>query len=329
MKNIFKITTSALLTAILLFTCVFGSFADTRVSVLGESVAETKESKNNPGYTLPYRLYVPADYDPSKSYPVLLFLHGAGERGNDNESHVNATVQNLFNKRPDTLSQTIVICPQCPAGEQWVDYPWANGNYSTDSVKESKALSTAYEILESILDNFSCDKDRVYIMGLSMGGYGTWDMLVRHGDTFAAGVPLCGGGDPSKAEYLKDIPIWTYHGTADGTVKYEGTNEMYNAIVAAGGTKITFTSVENAGHNVWTEATCNAKLIDWLFAQRLYDRFPDSIADFEDVIKDTTTQEAPDNNDELGGCKSSAGVAFIPALMALGATVVLKKKKEQ
>lgn len=329
MKKLIKTALITTLALLLLLPCVFSVSAATP-NVIAKSVRKTFQSQLNEGYTLGYRIYVPEDYDPAKTYPVLLFLHGAGERGSDNFIHVNSTVQNLFNTRPDTLSQTILVAPQCPSGEQWVNYPWANGNYLSKVVPESKALSTAFEILSSVLSEYSCDRDRVYAMGLSMGGYGTWDMIVRHGDTFAAAVPLCGGGDASKADYLKNIPIWTYHGTADPTVKFEGTKGMVDAIIAAGGEKIKFNAVEGAGHNIWTEATTNGELIDWLFAQKLSDRMPKEDVTTEPVVEpdppatQATTQPAEDK----GGCSGSVGAFAVPAIIALGATVVLKKKKE-
>lgn len=328
MKNIIKTALITTLALMLMMPCVFGSSA--KVNVLNESIGKTFESQINAGYSLVYRIYVPANYDASKDYPVLLFLHGAGERGNNNTSHVNGTVQNLFNTRPELLEQTIVVAPQCPTGEQWVDYPWGKGNYSSDKVKESKALSTAFEILSSVLAEYSCDTDRVYAMGLSMGGYGTWDMLVRHGDTFAAAVPLCGGGDASKADYLKNIPIWTYHGTADGTVRFEGTKGMVDAIVAAGGEKIKFNAVENAGHDVWSAATTNGELIDWLFAQKLSDRMPKEEVTTEPEVEQTTpeTQPVTTTVEDKGGCAGSASALAVPAAVVLGAAVVLKKKKE-
>lgn len=332
MKNIFKATLITTLALILILPCVFGVSA--RVNVTKEAAYKTFESQQNTGYSLVYRIYVPADYDASKTYPVILFLHGAGERGNDNNLQVNSTVQNLFDTRPELLEQTIVVAPQCPLNEQWVDYPWSKGNYSSDTVKESKALSTAFEILSSVLGEYSCDTDRVYAMGLSMGGYGTWDMIVRHGDTFAAAVPLCGGGDASKADYLKNIPIWTYHGTADQTVRFKGTKAMVDAITAAGGEKIKFNAVEGAGHNIWTEATTNGELIDWLFAQKLSDRMPkveDTTVPDVQTEAPTTTTEAPTTTttgEDKGGCSGSASVLAVPAAVMLGAAVVLKKKKE-
>ncbi len=303
--------------------------ASAKVDVGRVAQSLTFQSKQNENYELPYRLYLPASYDPGRSYPVVLFLHGAGERGTDNRIHVNKTVQNLFDTNPELLEQTIVICPQCPPNEQWVDYPWANGNYSSDQVKESKALSTAYEILQSVMTAYSCDADRIYAMGISMGGYGTWDLLVRHGDIFAAAVPLCGGGDASKADYLKDIPIWTYHGTADPTVQYAGTQGMYDAIIAAGGQKITFTTVERGEHNIWDEATTNPQLIEWLFAQKRSDRIP-AEEPVPEKPTDTVPEQTPDTTSAetpwiLWGAVAVGGTVIV----ALGIIIAIRFKKRK
>ena len=144
------------------------------------------------GTELPYRIYVPSDYDPSKLYPVVTILHGAGERGSDNQSQLKNMVAELFNQTDSKYIDAIVICPQCPSGQQWVDTPWANGNYSVDSVPESNELQTAYELVEWTKYNLSTDHNRYYMMGLSMGGFGTWDMIMRHRDSFTAAVALCG-----------------------------------------------------------------------------------------------------------------------------------------
>ncbi|MDO4815088.1 MAG: prolyl oligopeptidase family serine peptidase [Bacillota bacterium] len=222
------------------------------------------------GFELPYRLFVPQKYNSQKEYPVILFLHGIGECGNDNSSQFQNGVQTLFDTCPELLEECIFILPQCPEGQQWVGTvpdDLFNGNYSTDTMAETEAMQSAIKLLESILAEYSCDKNRVYVMGLSMGGFGTWDALVRHGELFAAGVPLCGGGDEAYAKELADIPIWTYHGTADPIVEFDGTKHMVELITEAGGENIIFTAVENGTHDVWSEATTNPELIKWMFAQ--------------------------------------------------------------
>ncbi len=248
--------------------------ADPVEHVYPPAIKEVFVNEELDGYQMPYNLILPTDYDETKDYPVFMLLHGAGERGNDNELQMFHGVDEMFTTRPELMAQTIILVPQCPEGEQWVDWPWENGNYALDEIPESKALQTAIKLLQRILLDYACDTDRVYLMGISMGGFGTWDALVRHEELFAAGVPLCGGGDPSKADILKEIPIWCVHGGSDTTVPFAGTKDMAKAITAAGGERITFTAMAGYGHNIWDAATTDGELIDWLFAQNLTLRYP-------------------------------------------------------
>ena len=215
---------------------------------------------------LPYRFYVPEDYNEDTAYPVFLFLHGAGERGSDNQSQLKNMVAELFNQTNSKYIDAIVVCPQCPSGQQWVDTPWANGNYSVDAIPESNELATAYELVEWTKYNLSTDHNRYYMMGLSMGGFGTWDMIMRHRDSFTAAVALCGGADVSYAEYLKDFPIWAVHSSNDYSVPYAGTQAMCQALENAGSTVYTF-ETKSSGHNVWGYAGGSTEIADWLFSQ--------------------------------------------------------------
>ncbi len=225
------------------------------------------------GFHLPYRIYVPSDYDASKFYPLVLLLHGAGERGNDNIAQLKNGICEMF-KHPDSpIHSAIVIAPQCPENEQWVYVrTWSECIYSTDKIPKSAPLKAAYELLSEVRGHYSIDADRIYITGISMGGFGTWDLLVRHGDTFAAAAPVCGGCDVSKAELLKDIPIMTFHGALDPTVPPTSTRAMYAAIKNAGGTKIYYEEIPNAGHCIWDEVYAKKELATWLFAQKRSDR---------------------------------------------------------
>lgn len=221
---------------------------------------------------LPYRLYVPSNYDPEKDYPVLIFLHGAGERGNDNTNHMKHVIGNLFNQKNSPVLDAIVICPQCPANNQWVDTPWANGNYSVANVAQSNESKAVMELLDEIAETYSTDADRYYIMGISMGGFGTWDLAMRYPDKFAAAVPICGGADPAMAETLKNFPIYTAHGSADPTVPVAGTRAMVAALQAAGSTVITYEEKPGMGHDIWTRFSGQTEVLEWLFNQKLSDR---------------------------------------------------------
>lgn len=227
------------------------------------------------GTTLPYRLYLPSNYDKSVDYPVVLFLHGAGERGYDNYSHMNNMVPNMFNQENSTLIENaIVICPQCPQyPNQWVDTPWVDGSYSIESVPESNELKAVVELLESVKAKYSTDEDRYYAMGISMGGFGTWDLIMRHPDLFAAAVPVCGGADPSQANNLKYMPIYTAHASNDNIVPFSGTMEMVEALKNAGSKSVIFkqhadNTLESGGHLIWGEIGNRPDMLKWLFDQK-------------------------------------------------------------
>lgn len=220
------------------------------------------------GLNLPYRIFVPEDYSEDYAYPVVLLLHGAGERGTDNEKTLVNVVPNLYMKKSSPFYHAIVIVPQCPENMQWVDTPWANGNYSVDNVPISKPMTAAVELLDSIIATYSINTDRQYVTGLSMGGFGTWDLLMRFPDRFAAAIPYCGGADPSQAENLAKIPIYTFHDTTDTSVPVSGTQAVVKAIQEAGGTLITYKESTGKGHNVWNTGSQTPGLSTWLFEQR-------------------------------------------------------------
>lgn len=231
-----------------------------------------KESFVSNGYTMPYRLYIPKNYDCGVMYPVLLFLHGAGERGTDNESQLRLCLQEAFNDTESPVYDSIVIAPQCPPERQWVYAPWANGNYSAEKVGESREIEIVLEILDHIAASYNVDADRVYVAGISMGGFGTWDLLMRHGARFAAGIPVCGGGDPAYARKLTRIPIMTFHGSEDAAVPVTATRIMYASIVREGGENISYTEFDGCGHNVWDRVFSDPETIRWLFAQSREER---------------------------------------------------------
>ena len=204
--------------------------------------------------------------------PVVIFFHGAGERGSDNCQQLTHGATELLAWCEKHQQKALLLFPQCPAGMQWVDTPWANGNYSTTAVKESNELAGVVEIVDQLWFDYSVDEDRIYAMGLSMGGFGTWDLLMRHSDIFAAGVPICGGGDPTMADTLVDVPIYTFHGSADPTVPVAGTRAMAEALEEAGSTVYTYEEMEDMGHGIWGTVAARADVIEWLFAQALDQR---------------------------------------------------------
>lgn len=239
--------------------------ASASVNVYSDSKAEFFVNGED---ILLYRLVLPEDYNSNNTYPLILFLHGAGERGSDNTKQLNNCVQNIANSAPNA----IIVAPQCTEGNQWVDTPWSNVSYSTDTVAESNELQMVMMLLEKLKKEYSVDKDRIYVSGISMGGFGTWDLITRHPNTFAAAIPVCGGADSSKAEVVKDIPIYTFHGESDWDVPVAGTRAMVEAIKTAGGNKITYTEYAGRGHNIWDDAFATTGLFDNLFKHKLSDR---------------------------------------------------------
>ncbi len=234
------------------------------------------------GNTLPYRLFLPEDYDENDEYPLVLFFHGAGERGRDNKLQANGGghIENLFKATQGTVFngryKAFLLTPQCPSNDQWVNWPWSRGSYTDiEEPEEGHSMYSALAILDQVIATYPVAIDQIYVTGLSMGGFGTWDSLRRRPGKFAAALPLSGGGNKSQGSSFKDVPIWLYHGSSDTVVPTRGADEMQNAIVAAGGA-IEYTR-PNTGHSGWGTFYNNRTyrnaagqpVLEWLFSQTL------------------------------------------------------------
>ena len=192
-----------------------------------------------------YLLYTPSDYSGNEPYPLMIFLHGAGERGDDLDlvkllgppKEIDAGMELPF----------IVASPQVENGEWW-------------------SPSTVIWILNELKGKMNIDPDRVYLSGLSMGGYGSWDTAVRYPDLFAALVPVCGKGDPTIAERIKHIPTWIFHGAKDTVVPMRHSQDMYDALNQYG--NVRFTIYPEADHDSWTETYENPRLYEWILMQK-------------------------------------------------------------
>lgn len=216
--------------------------------------------------SLLYRIYVPSTYSAEKEYPIFVHLHGAGIRGNDNKRPLNF-VKKLFQEESYALDECIVIVPQCPEGEKWVDITWADGSYDLDKVPESNEFEALVALIESTVENYSVDENRIWAAGFSMGGYGTWNLLMNHPDLFCAGVPMCGAASPAHAETLLNTPVWAIHGVKDPTVPVSGSREMVEAIRALGGTQVKYTELPDHEHDVWNYTYDSDEIFAWLFVQ--------------------------------------------------------------
>jgi len=211
---------------------------------------------------MPYRLLKPKDYDPKQSYPLVLFLHGMGERGTDNSRQLINGVSEFFaseearSKRP-----SFAVIPQCPDNDSWA-------NWEPKATGLTRPARAALHIVAALQKEFNIDPTRLYIGGLSMGGFGAWQIITAHPRLFAAAFPICGGGDPGKAARLAKMPIWAFHGAEDDVVNPSLSRDMIQAIKEAGGNP-RYTEYPGVGHASWERAFKEPKLLEWLFAQRL------------------------------------------------------------
>jgi predicted peptidase len=208
------------------------------VTAAGQPVSNTE---------IRFQFFLPKSYrDDGTAWPLLLFLHGAGERGNDLE---------LVKKHgPPKLVETnsefpcVVASPQCPEHQRWNP-------------------AELIQLVQHLVASYRIDERRLYVTGLSMGGYGTWALCAEYPNTFSAAVPICGGGKIAAAEKLKSLPLWVFHGQKDGIVPIRQSEEMVQAVEAVGG-KVKFTVYPDTGHDSWTETYNNQAVYDWLLEQK-------------------------------------------------------------
>ena len=217
------------------------------------------------GKTVPYRLLKPANIDPAKKYPLVVFLHGAGERGTDNQRQMTHGVAAFASKDALEKYPCFLIAPQCPNNVKWVNVDWGADSHTIPKEMTEPSRLTV-ELVEKMLKDQPIDPKRVYITGLSMGGYGTWDLLARRPDLFAAAAPICGGADEATAEKIKHLPIWCFHGDKDTVVKTARSRNIIAAIEKAGG-KPKYTEYPGVSHNSWGPAYADPELLKWLFGQ--------------------------------------------------------------
>ncbi len=193
-----------------------------------------------------YWLYLPPDYDQQQEWPLLVFLHGAGERGDDLEKVKIHGPPKLIAAGRDF--PFVVIAPQCQS----------RGWYGDAVAALTQQVAQQYKI----------DRRRIYLTGLSMGGFGTWDTVAKHPDLYAAIAPICGGGNPENVAVHKQVPTWVFHGARDNTVPLERSQEMVDALKVVGG-DVRFTVYPEAGHDSWTEAYNDPQLYEWFLSHSI------------------------------------------------------------
>jgi predicted peptidase len=225
-----------------------------------------KTFKDADGHTLPYRLMSPKKIESGKTYPLVLLLHGAGERGADNAKQLVHGAAEFAKPENRRQYPCFVVAPQCPADRRWVEVNWNLPSHEMPE-KASEPLTLALDLVEKLAAELPVDKGRIYVTGLSMGGFGTWDAIERRPELFAAAIPICGGGDAAQAEKVKGVPVWAFHGDKDPVVPVRRTTDMIEAVAKAGGTaKMTIYS--GIAHDSWSATYANPKVLDWLFEQK-------------------------------------------------------------
>ena len=212
-----------------------------------------------------YRIHTPEGMDAKASYPLVLFLHGAGERGDDNSSQLLHGARAILAYSIKNNQPVIIVVPQCPPNQQWVDAPWGADSH-TMSKDPAPPMRRVIELLNVTLAKLPVDKARVYVTGLSMGGFGTWDLIQRLPTRFAAAMPVCGGGDTQLAKAIKEVPIWAFHGGNDTIVMTQRSRAMIAALKEAGG-KPSYTEYPGVDHNAWTQTYADDAVLKWLFDQ--------------------------------------------------------------
>lgn len=201
---------------------------------------------------MPYLLFVPPNA-PAR-YPLVLWMHGGGARGSDPQKIISFgdTTGPLYFGRDDIQRRypSIVVAPLCSIDRFWTD-EWQR----------------VFAIVDEVRKRYPVDSSRVYVVGMSMGGYAAWDLIARRPDLFAAAMPICGGGNPSRAKQIARTPVWAFHGVLDDRVDVDESRRMIAAVTKAGG-KPRYSEYPDEEHNVWHRAFKEPEFLTWLFAQR-------------------------------------------------------------
>ena len=245
----------------------------------------------NSSGTLPYRLFVPADYDPAKQYPLILHLHGSGERGIDNRIQISSQsgpLAFLFHENQAKQS-CFLVAPQCPTTGNWID-----------NIRRPQLVA----LIAALKQEFKIDADRVFVTGLSMGGIGTWELLAQNGNLFAAGVPMSGAPGTltpaATAALMFRIPVWNFHAFDDSVVPVGNSQNLIGAMRALGGTPI-YTEFATGDHPIWSSAYATPRWYDWMMAQ--HRGTPTNVSPFVTITTPTTASAyvTPSNTVTLQG----------------------------
>lgn len=257
----------AILSLSLLIASSFGGFA--------QASFQKRIFKSSNGDTLRYQVLFPVGYESGKSYPLVIFLHGAGERSSDNMLQLKHGSGMFLNPANQEKYPAIILFPQCPTSETWIgkDLPQRDDKgvvlwdqYQNPAIAPS--LAKVKELIDAYSVNEKVDLKRIYILGISMGGMGTFDLAARYPDTFAAAVPICGGIYPPRLkEAAKKVKFRIFHGDDDPVVNVDGSRKAYAALRGYGA-KVYYTEFPGATHNSWSPAFNTPDFLSWIFKQK-------------------------------------------------------------
>jgi predicted peptidase len=254
------------ITACLFLMCAMAAAQD-----LG--VYEKRQYIGSKGDTLPYRILFPEQYDRTRKYPLILFLHGAGERGNDNEKQLTHGASLFMQEKNRSSFPAIVIFPQCPLNSYWasVKVDRTKTPYGLDfdySRPPTAPLACAIELVKKIAKEERVKASQLYIMGLSMGGMGTFEAVYRNPKLFAAAMPVCGGGDTLRYDKrVRKVPFWVFHGDKDAVVDVQHSRRMVARLEDLKAS-VKYTEYPGINHNSWDYAFAEPGFLPWLFSHK-------------------------------------------------------------
>lgn len=222
--------------------------------------------------SLHYRMLLPENFDAARKYPVLLFLHGAGERGNDNEAQLTHGAKLFLDKKVRQDFPAIVIFPQCPKNDYWSNVkfkdPKTGSRFDFQAGGEpTRPMKLVMELMRDLKKRKFTDNDRIYVGGLSMGGMGTFEILRRKPKLFAAAIAICGGDNAANVRKYRKVPIWVFHGGKDDVVLPAESERVVSELKKLG-SEVKYTLYPNANHNSWDPAFAEPELLPWLFSQK-------------------------------------------------------------
>ena len=248
-----------------IFILNFNSAAGQDLSLYKKDIVTSKNGN------LPYRVLLPKDYNPNVKYPLILFLHGAGERGNDNKAQLTHGAKLFLKESVRRDYPAVVVFPQCAAEESWSNYEYSRVDGQSDlkyseTVDKIKHQVLLKSLIKKLQKDFNLDTNRLYVGGLSMGGMGTFDMVKANPKMFAAAFAICGGANPKIAKRISRPSWWIFHGDADDVVPVKYSQHIYDALKEINA-DVKLTIYPGVKHDSWTNAFAEPDLLKWLFSQ--------------------------------------------------------------